>query len=186
MRTIYENLEKRLTRLKRKKSRKKLLFWLGIQFLAVWSIFQFVIGIAMVEGGSMNPTLVRGDIVIYSKWPSPDLTYEDIVLVSYTDDTAAKNRLIKRIAGMPGDVVEVDEKGYLTRNDKAITEPEALYGYQGTDKWMDFPAVVPEDSFFCMGDNRAISLDSRSSDLGFARKEQVIGKVISIIRLPKS
>lgn len=186
MRIIYEDLEKRLTGLRRSKSKNRLLLCLGTLFFTVWFIFQFVIGFAMVEGDSMRPTLVRGDIVIYSKWSLPDLTYGDIVLVSYSEGTAPKKQLIKRIAGLPGDLVEVDNLGYLIRNGEQISEPEVLHGYQESEKWIDFPVVVPKNSFFSMGDNRAVSLDSRNSDLGFVREEQVLGTVLSIIRLPKS
>lgn len=182
METTYENLEKRLLGLRRKKARKKNFFWLVFLFFVVWAIFHFVIGLAMVEGDSMRPTLIYGDIVIYSKWSLPDLTYGDIVLVSYSD--GAKKHLIKRIAGLPGDLVEVDDRGYLTRNGKHIDEQEVLYGYQESDWQKDFLSLVPEGSFFCLGDNRPISLDSRDSKLGFVKREQVVGRVFSIFRLP--
>lgn len=184
MGTTYEDLEERLVGLRKNKSRKRLFFRLVILFFAVWSIFHFLIGLAMVEGDSMRPTLIHGDIVIYSKWPMPDLTYGDIVLVSYSDGTAPKKHLIKRIAGLPGDLVEVDALGYFTRNGKHIDEPDVLYGYQESEKRKAFRSTVPEGSFFCLGDNRPISLDSRSSSLGFVKKEQVVGKVFSILRLP--
>lgn len=177
-----EDLEKRLLGVRRKKTRKKKIFRLVFLLFAVWAIFHFVIGLAVVEGDSMRPTLVQGDIVIYSKWPFLDFTYGDIILVPYSD--GAKKHLIKRIAGLPGDLVKVDDLGYLTRNGKCIDEPEVLYGHQESERQKDFLSLVPEGCVFCLGDNRPISLDSRDSSLGFVKKEQIAGKVISILRMP--
>lgn len=108
----------------------------------------------------------RGDIIIFQS----DLPNED---------TGKNKLLIKRVIGLPGDVIGITD-GHLYINGEEYIEDYIKDGYTPA---FDLPRngetiTVPEDSYFCMGDNRVDSLDSRQSSVGFVPKDVIKGKVI--------
>ncbi|MDD2998912.1 MAG: signal peptidase I [Erysipelotrichia bacterium] len=83
----------------------------------------------------------RGDIVVF-RYPNPDMT-------------APPKDYIKRVVGLPGDHIDIED-GVVAINGVALNEP-----YIAEPPLSDFATVVPEDSLFVMGDNRNNSSDSR-------------------------
>ena len=139
-----------------------------LTIVAVLFIRQFIIAPISVNGTSMYPTLDDKDIMILNKigYEVNGLERFDIVVVKYYD-----KYLIKRVIGLPGDNIKYkDNKLYI--NDEYVEEP---FLEDGVVTW-DFEMVgtVPEDSYFVMGDNRVVSMDSR--DLGTFKKSRIIGK----------
>ena len=76
----------------------------------------------------------------------------------------------------PGMWMEVDREGHLTRNGAKVQETDVIYGMSETGDSVDYPYTVPEGSYFFLGDNRPVSMDSRM--LGAAGREEIKGKVI--------
>jgi len=139
-------------------------------------IFIFVFRIVGVDGESMMPTLKHKDWLIIS-----DLFYEpeygDIVVLS-KDAFLDGKMIVKRIIATEGQKIDIDfEKGIVYVDDVALDEP---YIAEKTRRQMDmiFPATVPEDSVFVMGDNRNHSSDSRDASLGMVHESNILGRLI--------
>jgi len=130
----------------------------------------FIFATSIVEGESMDPTLEDGERVIFNKliYILDEPERGDIVIIQ----RPTKN-YVKRIIGLPGETIEIN------RNELIIDGEEYTQTFLSEDainKTGNFgPVTVPEDSYFVMGDNRAISKDSRNG-LGFINEEEIIGK----------
>ena len=125
--------------------------------------------VLQVTGDSMEPTLQHRDIVVLLK--SKNFEAGEICSFSWNNKT-----LVKRVIGVPGDWIEIDEEGTVYVNGEALDEPYI------TDKSLGecdltFPYQVPDHSLFLMGDHRETSIDSRNSVIGSVDFAQIIGKV---------
>ncbi|NLF49527.1 MAG: signal peptidase I [Leptolinea sp.] len=136
----------------------------------LYFMIDFVIARVRVENISMKPTLQPGEFLLVNKmaYKLGEMKRGDIVIFHHT----AEEDYIKRLIGLPGDLVEIRNK-VVKVNEKVLDEPyiAALPSYNG--KW-----VVPEGSIFVLGDNRNQSSDSHS--WGFVPREKVIGKALAI------
>ena len=126
-----------------------------------------------VSGSSMEPTLQDGDILVLFK---PKTVQAGEMCGMY-----ARGRLIlKRVIGLPGDVVDMDDAGNVYVNGTQLQEPYISEKSVGTCD-LSFPFTVPDNSLFVMGDHRETSIDSRSSLIGCVRTDQVMGQVVARI-----
>lgn len=171
-------LEFKKRKLIKKKSRRESVAAMVIGLLLGACIIYGVLGIGFVTGNSMRPSFYAGDLIFFRKCFYGELEYGDVVVI----DAGSPNQVIKRIAGKAGDIIEIDEKGHLTRNGRSIEETEVQFGTVSKDGTsIEYPYSVPEGSYFYLGDNRPVSLDSRFS--GAVRKEKIVGKVFGMMRL---
>ena len=86
--------------------------------------------------------------------------------------------LVKRIIATEGQTIDIDfQEGIVYIDGKAIDEPY-INEPTVTRNTMQFPATVPEDHVFVMGDNRNHSADSRDASLGMVHKSCILGRVI--------
>ena len=143
---------------------------------AIVLIFIFLVRIVGVDGESMLPTLNDRDWLITS-----DFLYEpengDIVVLAKKSFLDGK-MIVKRVIATEGQEIDIDFKnGIVYIDGEELREP---YIADETRRRMDFefPAVVPEDCVFVMGDNRNHSSDSRDASLGMVHKSNILGKVI--------
>jgi signal peptidase I len=125
-----------------------------------------------VDGFSMNPTLLNGEFVLVNRmaYRMGDMQRGDIIVFRST--TAPDLDLIKRIIGLPGDQVDIQE-GQVRVNGQALSEPyiAAAPNYRGT--WQ-----VPEGHLFVLGDNRNDSSDSHQ--WGLLPFDNIVGKAVLI------
>lgn len=130
----------------------------------------FVFHTVHVNGTSMVDTLRSGDIVLVTRFDyagSKQPRRGDIVECSFSGRSGT---YIKRVIGLPGETVEIiDSRTYI--NGETLSEPYA------TGPSEDYRAVLGEDEYLVLGDNRAESYDSRAEDMGFISNENLLGRV---------
>ena len=123
-----------------------------------------------VYGSSIAPTLHNGEILISVK--TKDFSSGDIIAFYH-----GNKLLIKRYIAGSADYVNIDEDGAVSVNGTLLDEPylaEKAYG----EADIEFPYQVPDQRYFVMGDNRSVSIDSRSSIVGCIAGDQIVGKVV--------
>lgn len=147
---------------------KELIPYLVI-ILVVVIIRTFIVTPIVVQGESMYPTLLGGELMILKKY---DTSYErnDIVVVN---KSVEGDNLIKRVIGLPGETIRYKNDN-LYINGKIV---EDTYASGDTGNFQEI--TLGEDEYFLMGDNREISLDSRT--LGVIKKQEIEGTVGIII-----
>jgi signal peptidase I len=136
---------------------------------AIVVIRAFVFDFLIITGDSMNPTIVHGDRILIDK-----LAYRSRV-PDRGDIIAFKmglKMIVKRVASVPGDVIEVKD-GQLYCNGRAFAHD--LYSHNPRRRSYG-PIVVQGGHVFVMGDNSALSVDSR--DFGTIPYQDIIGKAV--------
>ena len=141
--------------------------------VVVTIVFLFCFRVFNVAGPSMRPTLEDGDKVVVST-----IGYNpkqgDIIVLSGTD--GLKKPIVKRVIAVEGDVVDINfTTGVVTVNGKEESYSDELTNQQAD---IAFPITVPEGTVFVLGDNRDVSLDSRSSRVGCVDERMIVGKVL--------
>ncbi len=139
----------------------------------------------VVREHSMEPSFYGGDYLIVGKInykiSSPHrgdvIIFKSDIPMNTAEPSQAKKLLIKRIIGMPGDVINISDNE-VSINGEVIDEP---YINEGGTPGDVVNYVVPKDSYFVMGDNRTVSIDSRRNEVGPVHKDRIIGK--ALIRL---
>ena len=136
-------------------------------------IIHFVGQRTVVNGVSMQPTLSDGDNLIVDKlsyrFHDPDRF--DIIVFPQEDG----RYFIKRIIGLPGENVRIDEDGFIYINGEKLQES---YGKEV----MRDPGLAKDgiqlgaDEYFVLGDNRNDSMDSRMAEVGPIAGERIIGR----------
>ena len=82
--------------------------------VCIWALLHRMYGISVVSGNSMRPSFYSGDVVIFRRGVPKNLEYGDVLIIrSWLD---GEKDYLKRIAGLPGDIMELDDKGYMLRN----------------------------------------------------------------------
>lgn len=146
-------------------------------------VFTLVFRIVGIKGESMEDTVLDGEKVIIS-----DVFYTpkqgDIVVISRDyfnslgQPVEGSEPIIKRVIATEGQTVNIDfESGVVYVDDQPLDEP---YTKTPTNRQDDvqFPLTVEDDCVFVLGDNRAISKDSRDSSIGLVNERYILGKVI--------
>lgn len=126
--------------------------------------------VLQIYGSSMTPTLSEGDIVVSMKGTE----FEPGELVAFY---LGNKILVKRCIAGPGQWVNIDENGNVYVDDVLLDEPYLTEKALGECD-LSFPYQVPESRYFCMGDHRTTSVDSRHSAVGCVAEEQIVGKIV--------
>lgn len=147
--------------------------------IIIASIILFFFKPIIIQQESMQPTFYSNDYVVVSKQSYSifgDIERGDVIVFrsSLLDENGDQKSLIKRVIGLPGDTIEI-KNGYVILN--GVTIQEDYLAEQGVSGEME-QITVDEGKIFVMGDNRAVSQDSRSPEVGQVDQDTVIGKVV--------
>ena len=126
--------------------------------------------VLQIYGTSMAPTLSEGNIVVSVK--GADFEGGDLIAFYLGNKI-----LVKRCIAGPGQWVDSDEEGNVYVDGKLLEEPYLEEKALG-DCNIELPYQVPESRYFCMGDHRATSVDSRDTTVGCVSEEQIVGKIV--------
>ena len=189
-------------------------FWKSNKAFLVFLTLMFVFRSSFadwnaVPTGSMQPTIVEGDRILVNKlaydvrlpfmgvplFKLADPRRGDIVIF---DSSVSKIRLVKRVVGVPGDVVELKNNQLyinslplaykdISVSDVSVDKVEDLLGIkhmvrinQDGSSYSSFPAItVPENNYLVLGDNRDNSSDSRA--IGFVPRSEIVGRTRSVV-----
>lgn len=172
---------------------------IGLAAIVVLGFFVLVVSTARVDGDSMDPTLRSGDVVLVDRFlvQVDPPGRGDIVLVQMPDGITA----VKRVIAVPGDTIEIDSGSPSTAQHHPVVllkpggvgpwhrlvEPYVQRGWSGLYFCCDgrgrdaglapVPFTLPRDQYFLLGDNRDVSLDSRS--FGTLPRDRIAGRVLS-------
>ena len=146
-------------------------------FIVTWLIVTYVGQRTEVEGQSMEPMLQNGDNLITDKITYRFREPERFEIVVFPFKHEKSTYFIKRIIGLPGETVWIDEDGKIYINGEILEEN---YGKEVIRPDRIGRARVPitlgEDEYFVMGDNRNDSSDSRTEMVGNVKKSDILGR----------
>lgn len=132
-------------------------------------IFALWLPTAQIYGNAMAPTLLPGDVI--AAVDTGTVAPGDIILFSHNNALQ-----VRRVIAGPGSLVEIDSQGLVTVNGQPLTEPCVSLPNRGQCD-ISMPYLVPDGCYFVLGDNRAESIDSRSSVMGCVEESRILGRV---------
>lgn len=167
-------LEAELKRAKYRREYRKLLRNTISSLIVVAAIAVLVsmlfLPVLRVTGTSMTPTLQNDELVVCRKRGT--FQSGDIIAFYFNNKI-----LLKRVIGVAGDIIDIDDSGTVYVNGEALEEPYLNEKALGECD-IELPYQVPDERIFVMGDHRSTSVDSRSTAVGCVAEEAVVGKVI--------
>lgn len=152
------------------KNTMKIFFALILVVSLLMNLFTFVIPVVKYYGTSMSPTLKDGQILIVNKMAG--IKNGDVVAFYYNNQV-----LVRRVIASGNEQITVDVFGTVHINGEEMKEPYIENKTLGQSN-IDFPYNVPTNTYFVMGDNRDVAMDSRLSEIGVVSEDRLIGKVI--------
>lgn len=134
------------------------------------NLFTFIMPVVKYYGNSMSPTLEDGQILIVNKMA--DIESGDIIAFYYNNKV-----IVRRVIATENNQISIDVFGTVSVNGEELDEPYVDSKTLGQCN-LDFPYSVPSKSYFVLGDNRDIAMDSRLSEIGVVTEDRLIGKVV--------
>lgn len=166
---IEAELRREVYKKRRRKTAVSTVSVLAVAAAAAILISNLLFPVLKIYGTSMTPSLTGGDIIIASR--GGEYERENIIAFYYNNKI-----LVKRVIGMPGELIEIDGSGEVSINGEPLEETYLTEKSLGECD-MEFPYQIPEGRYFVMGDHRSVSSDSRNSAIGCIAEEQIIGRL---------
>ncbi|MDD6667578.1 MAG: signal peptidase I [Lachnospiraceae bacterium] len=162
------------------KPKKASPFW--IRFLRILILIIAIVGVSItlsqkvffvyrISGNAMEPAYRKGDIVLTAA--RKEYKAGQIVVVS-----DGGKLLIRRIAALSGDKVDITKDGVIVVNGTALDERSYISQPSYGKTNISLPMTVPEESVFLLGDNRKKAIDSRVESFGCLKTGDIKGRVL--------
>ena len=143
--------------------------------IAVVIIRTFIITPVVVNGDSMVPTLKDGQLLLLTKYNKNFKRNDIVVLTKAISENSKKEKLVKRIIGLPGEYIEY-KNGKLYIDGKKSKDNFAAFTDDFFLEAIDINMkTIPENKYLVLGDNRTNSIDSRT--IGLIDKDEIDGIV---------
>ena len=140
----------------------------GTEILVLLFIIKFLFFFVIVPTGSMIPTIDSHSVLFATRVHHPEKLQRGDIVVFDSDELGIT--LVKRLVGLPGDHVVLDENGRMTLNGEPVEEP---YVFHKDSRTADF--TVPEGHYLFLGDNRSGSNDARMWNQPYIPGEKISG-----------
>lgn len=146
-----------------------------LTFIIVVLVFTFVARTAIVSGSSMTDTLNHNDfLILWSLFYNPK--QGDIIAANCE---GLNEVIVKRVVAVGGQEVDIDfDTGKVYVDGVELDEPYIKNLTINDEGAFDYPIVVEEGHYFCMGDNRQGSRDSRDPAVGLISRDDILGKAV--------
>ena len=142
--------------------------------IAVIIAFILLPVLKITNGHNMEPGFQPGDIILIQKTSKAE---KGDVCAFYFNNKL----LLRRVIAKEGDVVEIDEHGYVKVNDEILEENDYISEHALGQCDIEFPFHVPTGQIFMLGDNRDYALDSRATNFGCVAQDEIYGKPLARI-----
>lgn len=171
-------------------TREQKLFREFRDYLYIFAIFMvlciLLFRVVVVDGSSMNQTLVDGDRMILVSGIFYRNPQQGDVIVASKDSFRDGECIVKRVIATEGQTVDIDFANRIVYVDGVALEESYVYFADGDtgpmiQEGVTFPLVVQEGCVFVMGDNRNDSKDSRSPQIGLIDCREILGKAIFLL-----
>lgn len=150
------------------------LYLLGV-LIVTYLVIHYVGQRTEVEGGSMEPTLQDGDNLIVDKISYRFNDPERFDIIVFPFQYQEETYYIKRIIGLPGESVRIDQEGNIYIDGEVLEEGYGREVIRDPGRAAD-EIVLGEDEYFVMGDNRNNSTDGRAEIVGNIHRDDIIGR----------
>ena len=151
--------------------------YLLIVLCLTYLVIAFVGQRTEVNGGSMEPTLSDEDNLIVDKITYRFSDPERFDIIVFPFKYKEKTYYIKRIIGLPGETVQIDQQGNIYIDGEILNENYGKEVIQPNHIGLaSQPITLGDDEYFVLGDNRNNSVDSRVSQVGNIKRDDIIGR----------
>ena len=149
--------------------------WILFIFCLVFLVTTYVGQRTRVEGHSMVPALSDSDNLIVDKisYRFHDPERFDIIIFPYQWEP--NTYYIKRIIGLPGETIQIDDEGNIYIDGEVLQEHYGLERIKNPGSARE-PITLGEDEYFVLGDNRNNSEDSRFTQVGVIHRDDIVGR----------
>ncbi|MDR0919214.1 MAG: signal peptidase I [Oscillospiraceae bacterium] len=163
----------------------------------VGMIFTFIFRIAVVQGSSMEQTLLNNEKLIvsnlfYTPKPLDIVVIDNLYAYLFSDETETEvvaapgiekgkkdKYIVKRVIAVEGQTLDIDFENAVVYVDGKPIEDDFVDGDWSNDYHaFDYPITIPKGYIFVMGDNRKVSNDSRAKNIGLVDVDDVVGRCI--------
>ena len=145
-------------------------------------LFLLCFRMVVVNGSSMYNTLVDGDyLLLISNTLYRNPQQGDIVVISKDSYDDGKS-IVKRVIATEGQTVDIDFEAGIVYVDGVALEEDYTYTKTNLNEGISFPLVVEDGHVFVLGDNRNMSKDSRSPQIGQVDCREIVGKAVFLFK----